>query len=202
MTDHWQNVYATKGEQDVSWFQDTPTISLDLIAALSLPPEAAILDVGGGASRLVDHLLDLGRRDLTVLDLSEAALATTRDRLGPRAAAIRWIVADVTRWTPERSYAVWHDRAAFHFLTAEADRAAYRDRLLRAVAPDGYAVVGTFAFDGPERCSGLPVARYDADGLQSQFAPEFEMTDSRRDIHATPWGAEQRFQFATFRRRN
>lgn len=200
MTDHWQNVYATKNEQDVSWFQDTPTISLELIADLGLAPEAAIIDVGGGASRLVDHLFDRGHRDLTVLDLSAAALTATRKRLGERAAAVDWIVADITEWQPKRFYALWHDRAAFHFLTADSDRLSYRERLTRAVAPGGYAIIGTFASDGPERCSGLKVMRYDADGLQREFGPEFELIDSRREIHATPWGAEQRFQFATFRR--
>ncbi|PZA11151.1 SAM-dependent methyltransferase [Rhodopseudomonas palustris] len=200
MTDHWQTVYATKSEQDVSWFQDTPTISLELIAVLGLAPEAAIIDVGGGASRLVDHLFDRGHRDLTVLDLSEAALTATRKRLGERAATVDWIVADITEWQPKRSYALWHDRAAFHFLTADSGRLSYRERLTRAVAPGGYAIIGTFASDGPERCSGLPVMRYDTDGLQREFGSEFEMIDSRREIHATPWGAEQRFQFATFRR--
>jgi len=128
---HWQNVYQTKGEQDVSWFQETPTISLDLIRATGLGTDASIIDVGGGASRLVDALITEGFRSVTVLDVSEKALATSRDRLGPRAQHVTWIVADVTAWRPDKSYDLWHDRAAFHFLTDPSDRAAYAMRAKR-----------------------------------------------------------------------
>jgi SAM-dependent methyltransferase len=198
--DHWQNVYTTKGEQEVSWFQETPSASLDLIANLPLVPDSSIIDVGGGASRLVDHLLDRGHCDLTVLDLSEAALSAARGRLGARAERVAWIAADVTRWQPARRYALWHDRAAFHFLTEHDQRIAYRDVLTSVLEPGGYAIIGTFALDGPERCSGLPVARYDADGLQRALGSAFELVHSRRHSHATPGGSEQRFQFAVFRR--
>lgn len=197
---HWQNVYKEKGEYQVSWFQERPAISLELIEALGAKPNSAIIDIGGGASRLVDSLIEKGYRDLTVLDLSESAVSIAKARLGKNAAAVRWIVADVTHWEPPRSYNLWHDRAAFHFLTEASDRSAYIDRLTKAVTRGGHAIIGTFAMDGPERCSGLPVVRYDGTRLSAALAPSFELLDTRRDDHETPWGAIQHFQFSLFRR--
>jgi SAM-dependent methyltransferase len=197
---HWENVYGTKGEKEVSWFQDSPTISLDLIDATGVAKGASILDIGGGASRLIDALLDQGFESLTVLDLSEKALATTRARLGRKAANVRWIVADVTKWEPAETYDVWHDRAAFHFLMEPHDRAAYAERLREAVRLGGHVIIGTFAPDGPERCSGLPVMRHDAVSLGETFGRSFELMESRRHDHQTPLGGIQRFQFSRFRR--
>ena len=197
---HWQRVYKEKGENQVSWFQERPTISLDLIEAAGLDRSSAIIEIGGGASRLVDVLGETGYRDLTVLDVSESAVSIAKMRLGERAAMVKWIVADVTQWQPKRSYDLWHDRAAFHFLTDESDRSAYIDRLTKAVRPGGYAIIGTFALDGPERCSGLPVVRYDATQLSATLTPAFALVDMRRDDHKTPWGAIQHFQFSVFRR--
>ena len=197
---HWQAVYTSKGETEVSWFESNPAVSLDLIAQVQPRPDAAVIDIGGGASRLVDGLLARGFTDVTVLDLSEAALAAARARLGGPAAQVAWLAADATTWQPTRSYAVWHDRAAFHFLTDPADCAAYLARLRRAVAPGGHAILGTFAPDGPARCSGLPVMRYDADSLAATLGPAFALLDTRRHAHVTPSGAVQRFQFSTFRR--
>jgi 2-polyprenyl-3-methyl-5-hydroxy-6-metoxy-1,4-benzoquinol methylase len=157
---HWQNVYEQKGENQVSWFQERPNISLELIEAVRADQSSAIIDIGGGASRLVDALVDKAYRDLTVLDLSESAVSIAKIRLGQRAATVNWIVADVTQWEPARSYDLWHDRAAFHFLTEASDRTAYIDRLTKAVRSGGHAIIGTFAPDGPERCSGLPVPSY------------------------------------------
>jgi 2-polyprenyl-3-methyl-5-hydroxy-6-metoxy-1,4-benzoquinol methylase len=195
---HWQNVYTTKGEQEVSWFQDRPARSLERINAVAAGPEAAIVDIGGGASRLADALLDEGYRDLTVLDLSEAALASSRQRIGPRSAAINWIAADVTTWQPPRQFDVWHDRAAFHFLTEERDRQAYVSRLTSALRDGGHAIIGTFALNGPERCSGLPVARYDASSLAATLGARFRLLADSEDEHRTPWGSAQMFQFSTF----
>lgn len=197
---HWENVYREKGEFQVSWFQDNPALSLELIRALGAPADAAIVDVGGGASRLVDVLLDAGHADLTVLDLSEGAIAIAKTRLGERAGQVTWIAADATRWQPPHQYDVWHDRAAFHFLTDAADRAAYVSRLTRALRPGGHAIIATFAPDGPERCSGLPVVRYDGARLAAELGHAFTLVETRRHEHATPWGATQRFQFSVFRR--
>ena len=197
---HWQRVYKEKGENQVSWFQERPTISLELIEAAGLDRSSAIIEIGGGASRLVDVLGETGYRDLTVLDVSESAVSIAKMRLGERAAMVKWIVADVTQWQPTRSYDLWHDRAAFHFLTDESDRTAYIDRLTKAVRPGGHAISGAFALDGPERCSGLPVVRYDATQLSATLTPAFALVDMRRDDHKTPWGAIQHFQFSVFRR--
>lgn len=197
---HWQDVYNTKGEHDVSWFQESPTVSLDLIRANGAGSNASVIDIGGGAARLVDSLLDLGYESVTVLDLSEQALATAKARLGARAAKAQWVIADVTAWEPSRGYDVWHDRAAFHFLTDAADRAAYAERVRRAVRPGGHVIIGTFALDGPERCSGLPIVRHDAASIGEMLGPLFELVETRRHDHQTPAGAAQRFQFSRFRR--
>jgi len=197
---HWDNVYATKGEKDVSWYQDNPAPSLELIGLTGVSADAEIIDIGGGASRLVDNLLRKNFGRLTVLDLSKAALDAARQRLGEAAAHVKWVVADVTTWEPSRTYDLWHDRAAFHFLTDQARRSAYVKRLKTALRPAGFAIIGTFAPDGPERCSGLPIVRYDATSLAAMLGNEFELIDARRHEHSTPWDAVQRFQFASFRR--
>jgi trans-aconitate methyltransferase len=170
---HWQQVYNEKGENQVSWFQERPAISLELIEAAGAEPGSAIIDIGGGASRLVDALVENGYRDLTVLDLSESAVSIAKKRLGRRAATVKWIVADVTQWEPPTTYDLWHDRAAFHFLTEESDRIAYVERLTKVLRPAGHAIIGTFALDGPERCSGLPVVRYDGAQLSINLGSAF-----------------------------
>lgn len=198
---HWDSVYATKGEAEVSWFQDSPTVSLDLIRAAAPDHGAAVIDVGGGASRLVDALLQDGYRDVSVLDLSANALDAARKRIGAAAATVDWIVADATTWQPAKSYDVWHDRAAFHFLTDAGDRAAYVERLRSAVAPGGQIIIATFAPDGPEKCSGLPVQRHDSASLLAELGPEFALIETRRETHHTPWDSTQAFQFSRFQRR-
>lgn len=197
---HWENVYASKGENQVSWFEETPAISLELIGLAGAVAGSGIIDIGGGASRLVDGLISRGYEDVTVLDLSAAALAAARSRLGDKEKQVTWIAADVTLWEPSRSYDLWHDRAAFHFLGKPEDQAAYVARLRRALRPGGHAIIGTFAPDGPERCSGLLVSRYDPASLAATLGRGFELLDGRPHEHVTPWGATQKFQFSTFRR--
>jgi len=197
---HWENVYTTKGETEVSWFQESPAPSLALIAETGAAPTSAIIDIGGGASRLVDHLIEQGFCDVTVLDLSAAALDTARARLGQRAGRAHWLVADATNWQPSRTYDVWHDRAAFHFLTDAGDREAYIARLRQGLKIGGHVIMATFALDGPEKCSGLPVERYDVARLGQTLGSKFNLLRSQSDDHATPWGSQQRFQFSVFQR--
>jgi SAM-dependent methyltransferase len=197
---HWENVYTTKGENEVSWFQQSPAPSLELIVQAGAVRNSAIIDIGGGASRLVDHLVERGFEDVTVLDLSGAALETAKARLGADADRVHWFVADATIWEPVKRYDIWHDRAAFHFLTDEKDRAAYIARLTRGLKAGGHAIIATFALDGPEKCSGLPVARYDATSLAQTLGPAFRLDHTQRHEHATPWGSHQVFQFSVFRR--
>ena len=196
---HWEGVYTTKRENEVSWFQDNPAPSLELIAAVGATPATAIIDIGGGASRLVDGLLAKGFRALAVLDLSGAALKAAKSRLGAQAEKVGWIVADATLWEPTDVYDIWHDRAAFHFLTEENDRVAYVERMKKGLRAGGHAIVATFAPDGPERCSGLRVMRYDAETLGQTLGQEFDLIETRRHSHTTPWGSTQSFQFSVFR---
>lgn len=197
---HWETVYKTKTEAEVSWFQDNPEPSRSIISGLDLPSHAAIIDIGGGASRLVDALVKDGFERVTVLDLSRQALAAAQARLGSASGRVHWIAADITTWEPAEAYDLWHDRAAFHFLTDAADRAAYAKRVAQAVRPGGYVIIATFAPDGPERCSGLAVQRHDAASIGAVLGNGFELVDSQRHEHATPGGNIQRFQFSVFRR--
>ena len=197
--EHWENIYTNKDEKEVSWFEESPSLSLALIRSTGVNTGASIIDIGGGASRLVDALLDQGFA-VTVLDLSEKALAIAKARLGAVGAKVRWVVADVTKWKPSETYDVWHDRAALHFLTDPEDRVVYAERVHKAVRPGGHVIIGTFAPDGPERCSSLQVVRHDAASLAQMLGSEFELTDSRPYSHRTPTGATQRFQFSRFRR--
>lgn len=199
--DHWQTVYGTKAPTEVSWFEEEPRVSLDLIARVA-GPAASVIDVGGGASRLADRLLDHGFVDVTVLDIAEGALAASRARLGDLASAVSWVVADITQWQPPRSHDVWHDRAVFHFLVQPGDRLAYLDILRAGLKVGGHAIFGTFAPDGPEKCSGLPVQRYDASTLGAELGRGFSLVESLRHGHGTPWGSMQNFQFAVFRKDN
>lgn len=194
---HWENVYATKDENRVSWFEESATVSLDLVHATGVDIGASIVDIGGGASRLVDALVDEGFA-VTVLDLSKKALTTAKTRLGARGNKVRWVAADVTTWEPSETYDVWHDRAAFHFLTDPMDRAAYAKQVATAVRAGGHVIIGTFALDGPERCSGLQVVRHDAGSLGEMLGKSYKLLESRRQSHQTPAGATQWFQFSRF----
>ena len=198
---HWEKVYETKTPDAVSWFQPHAQLSLDLIKATGVGHDAGIIDVGGGASTLVDDLLAEGYTDLTVLDLSAAALHAARQRLGERERQVRWIAADITTVDlPEARYDIWHDRAVFHFLTEPQDREAYVRTVFRSVKPGGYVIVATFAEDGPAQCSGLPVMRYSADELHDEFGEAFTLLQHRKETHHTPAGAVQQFVYCYCRR--
>lgn len=197
--DHWNGVYSRKAENEVSWFQESPEVSLALLTGAAFNPSHSIIDVGGGLSRLVDALVGMGCPDVSVLDLSRVALDQAALRLGA-AAGVTWIEADITDWKPDRTYDFWHDRAVLHFLTEEADRQAYLSAMRAALAPGGRIVIGAFAPDGPEKCSGLVVRRYDAAALSALLGEDFAPIEERRHGHRTPGGAIQNFQFASFRR--
>jgi SAM-dependent methyltransferase len=194
--DHWNAVYATKGPENVSWFRPHLERSLAFLEAARIDRNAAVIDVGGGASTLVDDLLDLGYSNVTVLDLSEAALEAARARLGARASRVRWICADVTETRlPPAAYDFWHDRAVFHFLRDPAARMRYVEAVRRSLKPGGHIVVATFGPHGPEKCSGLDVLRFSADELHGEFGSDFAKVSDLTEIHTTPWGSEQEFVY-------
>ena len=191
--EHWAATYESKAVDEVSWFQRDPAVSLRLLAAAGLGPGRSVVDVGGGASVLVERVLDLGSTDVAVLDIAHAPLAESRSRLGARAEQVTWLVQDdVLTWLPPRRYHVWHDRAVFHFLTDASDRDRYRRALRDGLARRGHAVIGTFAEDGPSSCSGLPVAKYNPSTLAEEF-PAFDVVQAVREEHRTPWGSVQPF---------
>jgi SAM-dependent methyltransferase len=198
---HWNEVYATKPADSVSWYQPAPRLSLDLIGRAGLAPDAAVIDIGGGASALAGRLLQAGYRDVAVLDISATALQVARSGLGEAAGRIRWIVDDITAWRPERRYDLWHDRAVFHFLTAQPERDAYLTALRAGTRAGSQIVIATFAPDGPERCSGLPVQRYSPQSLAETLGEDFALLESGREDHRTPGGNLQHFQFSRFVRR-
>ncbi|MHB8415383.1 MAG: class I SAM-dependent methyltransferase [Acidiferrobacteraceae bacterium] len=197
---HWDEVYRNKAVEDVSWFEEVPVQSLSMIKECGLTPGDAIVDVGGGASRLVDHLLQEGYRDLTVTDIARPALEAARARLGDAGQRVRWIPGDITRTELAGRYRLWHDRAVFHFLTEADVRERYLAVLHAALLPGGHLVIATFAPDGPERCSGLPVQRYDAMALASVLGPGFSLAATVVRSHVTPQGRAQSFTYCRFTR--
>lgn len=198
-SEHWNGIYTQRSAESLSWFQANASLSLELIDAMQLPKDAPIIDIGTGVSRLSDALLDRGYSDLTLLDVSERALDSVRQRVAPR--TIQTVVADVTAWKPARRYALWHDRAVFHFLTPPQQRAAYRNALLQGLAARAHVIIATFSLDGPERCSGLPVQRYGVEQLADEFGELLSFVAARHERHVTPAGAEQSFVYAHFIRR-
>jgi SAM-dependent methyltransferase len=198
---HWEHVYQTKSPTDVSWYQTYPSLSLKMIAATAAEWSDGIIDVGGGASVLVDCLLDAGYQNVAVLDVSASALQLAKNRLGLRASAVDWFEADVTKFHSPRQFAVWHDRAVFHFLTAPSDRQNYVRVLKETLLPNGYLIIATFALTGPPKCSGLDVVRYDAKLLSKEISDEFELVEAHDETHTTPWGTKQDFIYSRFRRR-
>jgi len=193
---HWEHVYQTKRETDVSWYQPHLERSLDLILRTGVGPDARIVDIGGGASTLVDDLLDRGFRHITVVDIAKASLDAAKKRLGERAAKVTWLVGDITALDfPSDSFDLWHDRAVFHFFTSEVDRQAYLERVCCAVKKGGHVVLATFGPGGPEKCSGLPVVRYGAGELHATFGDAFRLVEHLEEQHHTPWGTGQEFVY-------
>jgi len=198
---HWEQIYHTKATTQVSWYQLHPHLSLHYIQNTGIDRTGQVIDIGGGASTLVDHLLDAGFQHLTVLDISAAALEVAQQRLGLRAGSVTWLEADITQVAlPHHKYDIWHDRAVFHFLTRPEDRQRYLNLVREAVKPGGYVIMATFADDGPERCSGLEVMRYNPERLHSEFGTDFELLDSAHEQHQTPFGTEQKFIYCYCRR--
>lgn len=194
--EHWETVYSTKSSKAVSWYQPHAEVSLQLIQATGVGPHAKLIDVGGGASTLVDDLVDHGYHNITVMDLSKSALAVTRARQGKKDSGVQWLEADVlTAQLPAHAFDVWHDRAVFYFLTSTEDRNAYVAQVLHSVKPGGHVIVATFADDGPLQCSGLPVMRYAADDLHAEFGEHFSLASHQRETHTTPSGALQQFVY-------
>jgi SAM-dependent methyltransferase len=197
---HWEAVYSDKDPQGVSWYESFPGLSLRLVTEANLPPSAALLDVGGGASTLAAELLRRGHTDITVADISGSALSKAQAELGAQAEAIEWVQADVRRHDFGRQYDLWHDRALFHFMVTQDDREAYLGALDRALKPGGHAVIATFGLDGPTSCSGLPVARYGSTNLATTLGDGFELISEALDVHKTPAGNEQQFLYAHLER--
>jgi trans-aconitate methyltransferase len=188
--EHWDDRYASVGATNVSWFQPTPEVSLELITGVA-DHTAGVVDVGGGASTLVDHLLERGFHDVTVVDLSQQALTAAHDRIGE--SPVHWVVTDIRDWQPTRTFDVWHDRAAYHFLTDAEDQSRYWDLVRQTVTPGGHVIIATFAEDGPETCSGLPVARASAEQTAARMGDGLTVLSTRREEHATPSGGTQSF---------
>lgn len=195
---HWEQVYQQKQPTEVSWFQPRPEISLQLIARCGVAKDQPIIDVGGGASHLVDNLLAEGYRDVTVLDISGAALQHAKQRLGAQAATVQWIESDATQFQPTRQYALWHDRAVFHFLIEAADRELYRQRLEQALAKGAHLLIATFALDGPTMCSNLPIQRYSPETLAVELGTGFELVETLTELHITPAQKQQSFVYCHF----
>ena len=199
-TAHWENVYGSKAVTDVSWFESEPTMSLGMIGRVA-DTTASVIDIGAGASHLVDRLVGRGHHDVAVLDVSSAALDNVRERFAGAPVQPEFIVADVTTWVPARSWDLWHDRAVFHFMVTDGMRAGYARAMAAAVRPGGHAIVAGFAPDGPEQCSGITVVRHSAGELAARFTDNFDMVDHTAHVHTTPWGADQSFTWVVLRRR-
>jgi 2-polyprenyl-3-methyl-5-hydroxy-6-metoxy-1,4-benzoquinol methylase len=197
---HWEKIYTLKAPDQVSWYRPHLETSLSLIKRAATDRTASIIDIGGGESTLVDDLLEQGFQNITVLDVSQAAIDVNKNRLGQKASVVQWLVADITQVELDPAvYEVWHDRAVFHFLTVQEHRAAYVRQVARSVKPGGHVIVSTFGPEGPTKCSGLEVVRYDADSLHSEFGARFRLVESSKELHRTPFGTTQQFLYCLCR---
>ena len=199
--DHWENVYETKSDQEVSWYQEIPITSLNLINSLSLDKEDSIIDIGGGNSNLVSELSNKGFTNLSVLDISAKSLERTKSKLGQKSTEIQWIVSDILEFQPQQQYNLWHDRATFHFLIQENDVLQYVNIVSKAIKKGGFLIVATFSTSGPKKCSGLEITQYSKEKLQSLFHESFELIQSFEEVHKTPFETEQNFVYIIFKRK-
>ena len=197
---HWEDVYSNKKSTDVSWYQQHPEYSLNLIRATGIDVSAHIIDIGGGASTLMDFMLDDGYQNLSVLDISYSAIEQAKKRLGDRADKVEWVEHDITNFLTDEKYDVWHDRAVFHFLTDALDRSSYIHTMSRALKPGAHAIIATFALNGPEKCSGLDVQRYSPDTMMAVLGDQFEFVETISEEHETPGGATQNFVYCRFKK--
>ena len=197
---HWDKIYESKNLEETSWYQHTPSTSLNIIAELNLPKSACIIDIGGGESLLVDHLLSMGFKDVSVLDISETAIEKAKQRLGKSASQVNWIVSDITSFEPVRLYDLWHDRATFHFLTDDRDISKYVELTEQAIKTGGVLIIGTFSTKGPDRCSGLDIRQYSETSLVQLYAKGFQKIHCFETDHQTPSGELQNFVFCCFRK--
>jgi ubiquinone/menaquinone biosynthesis C-methylase UbiE len=197
---HWENIFATKAENEVSWFQPYPKTSIEFFELFNLPLDANIIDIGGGESHLVDIFLDKGYKNIYVLDISENALERSKKRLGDKAGAVHWIVSDVTDFIPEIKFDFWHDRAAFHFLTSEEKIDTYVNTAENSITPNGYLILGTFSENGPEKCSGLEIKQYSESSMSNRFEKSFERIKCITEEHQTPFNTTQAFLFCSFQK--
>lgn len=199
--DHWENIYQAKNENEVSWFQPYPTHSLKYIGRLNLPKEANIIDVGGGDSHLADALLDQGYRNIWVLDIAAAAIEKAKQRLGKKGASVHWIVSDITDFNTDVKFDCWHDRAAFHFLTAEEKITRYINIAKNAIKPNGFLIISTFSEKGPKKCSGLDIKQYSENAIESRFEQAFDKIDCKQEDHITPFNTSQNFLYCLFKKK-
>jgi 2-polyprenyl-3-methyl-5-hydroxy-6-metoxy-1,4-benzoquinol methylase len=197
---HWETIYQTKELKDVSWYQPTPQTSLDLIKKFDVSITSKIIDIGGGDSFLVDHLLELGFQDLTILDISEAAIERAKTRLGEKAKSVKWLTEDVLNFIPTEKYDFWHDRAAFHFLTKQEEIDSYVEKANSFIQKDGFLVIGTFSEQGPTKCSGIDIKQYSEESLSRCFEDAFQKLECIHIDHPTPFGTVQNFVFCSFRK--
>ncbi len=197
---HWESIYSSKSPLGVSWYQQKPVLSLQLIQNTGATNDAAIIDVGGGASVLVDHLCNEGYTNISVLDISASALAHAQQRLAEKSCDVKWFAEDVTGFSPPQRYTVWHDRAVFHFLTEKTDREKYIGVMKQALLPGAHLIIMAFAVGGPEKCSGLEIVQYDADKLAAELGEGFDLREQGHELHTTPTGGEQKFAYFRYRR--
>ena len=198
--DHWEHVYSNKKATEVSWYQQRPDFSLELIKATGIDTNARIIDIGGGASTLVDFLLDAGYQNISVLDIAHSAIEQAKLRLGERADKVEWLESDITEFSPALTFDLWHDRAVFHFLKDESDRARYVSTLTNALEPGAHVIIATFGLDGPEKCSGLEVVRYSPETMAAVLGGGFQLVETSSEEHTTPRDTSQNFVYCRFKR--